>query len=139
MASFSETGTKLLEYYFQCFNKECLKCSGLVIPTVAARPLPHARQGLPRLLQQSKTEGWFPIPGSLEVGEKSCIMRQLFWRVRSMFLIKWHQEVLQDFLFKDLIRSYLLFMSCFIPFPIQSCQEKSKTLHFLLPPLFQWI
>jgi len=55
-----------------------------------------------------------------------------------MFLIKWHQEVLQDFLFKDLIRSYLIVTLCFIAFPIQSCQEKSKTLHFLFPLLFQW-
>ena len=104
MASFSETGAKLLEFYFQCFNMECLKCSGLVIPEVAARPVPHARQGLPRLLQWSKIQGLFPIPGSLEVDEKSCIMRQLFWKVRTMYLIKWHQEVPQDFLFKDLIR-----------------------------------
>lgn len=40
-----------------------------------------------------------------------------------MFLIKWRQEVLQHFLFKDLIRRYLLFMSCSIPFPAQSCQD----------------
>lgn len=70
MASFSETGTKPLEFYFQCFNMECLKCSGLIIPEVAARPLPHARQGLPRLLLWSKIQGLFPIPGSLEVDEE---------------------------------------------------------------------
>lgn len=39
----------------------------------------------------------FPTPGSSEAGEKSCSMRQLFWRIRGMFLIKCHQEVLQDF------------------------------------------
>lgn len=110
MASFNETGTKLLEYYFQCFSKECLKCSGLVILKLLPDHYHMPDRACPDL-QRSKTEGRFRIPGSLEVGEKSCIMRQLFWRARNMFLVKWHQEALQDFLFKDLIRSYLLFMS----------------------------
>lgn len=47
-----------------------------------------------------------------------------------MFLIGWHQEVVQDFFCTDSITSYLLLF-------VMACQEKIKTPHFLFPPLFQ--
>lgn len=80
------------------------------------------------------------IPGSLETGKRSCVMRQLFLEGKKyIWLVGWHQEIVQEFLFKDFIRSHL---SCFILPPIQSWEKKkkkkSKTRHFLFLPLFQW-
>lgn len=73
------------------------------------------------------------IHGSLEAGEKTGTIRQFLW---SMFVIKWHQEVLQDFLFKDLITSYLLFCHVLSPFPFNHAK---KNHDFLFPPLLQWM
>lgn len=62
------------------------------------------------------------IPGSLETGKRSCIMRQLFLEGKKyVWLVGWHQEIVQELLFKDLIRSHL---SCFILPPIQSWKKK---------------
>lgn len=45
-------------------------------------------------------------------------MRQLFLEGKKyVWLVGWHQEIVQELLFKDLIRSHL---SCFILPPIQS-------------------
>lgn len=95
-------------------------------------------EGLAQTYSGAKQKDVSPYLVPERLVKRAVSWSSYFGALRSMFLIKWHQEALQDFLFKDLMRSYLLSMSCFIPFPIQSCQEKSKTLHFLFPPLFQW-
>lgn len=64
------------------------------------------------------------IPGSLETGKRSCVMRQLFLEGKKyVWLVGWHQEIVQEFLFKDFIRSHL---SWFILPRIQSCPKKKK-------------